>query len=84
MLRETLSGGVTVNDTLWHFAHDALPFGGVGASGSGAYHGRYGFMRFSHDKPVYVQSRAAPVRWLYPPYGRAFERVLALLRTRYG
>jgi coniferyl-aldehyde dehydrogenase len=84
VLRETLAGGVTVNDTLWHFAHEGLPFGGVGASGSGAYHGEHGFATFSKAKPVYVQSRYAPTRMLYPPYGRLFERLLALLKRRNG
>jgi len=84
MLRQTLSGGVTINDTLWHFAHEGLPFGGVGASGSGQYHGEHGFVTFSKAKPVYAQSRYAPTRLLYPPYGRAFERVLALLTRRNG
>ncbi len=83
-LRETLAGGVTVNDTLWHFAHEGLPFGGVGASGSGAYHGEHGFATFSNEKAVYVQSRLAPTRLLYPPYGRTFERVLAQLRRLNG
>ena len=81
-LRETLAGGVTVNDTLWHFAHTELPFGGVGASGSGVYHGEYGFATFSSAKPVYVQPRFAATRFLYPPYRAAFERVLALLHHR--
>jgi coniferyl-aldehyde dehydrogenase len=80
VLRETLAGGVTINDTLWHFAHEGLPFGGVGASGIGAYHGEHGFVTFSNTKPVYVQSSLAPTRLLYPPYGKMFERVLALLR----
>jgi coniferyl-aldehyde dehydrogenase len=84
VLRDTLAGGVTVNDTLWHFAHDGLPFGGVGASGTGAYHGEHGFATFSNAKPVYVQARHAPTRLLYPPYGRMFERVLALLRRFNG
>ena len=84
LLRETLAGGVTVNDTLWHFAHEGLPFGGVGASGTGAYHGEHGFATFSKAKPVYVQSRFAPTRLLNPPYGPAFERVLALLKRRNG
>ena len=84
MLRQTLAGGVTVNDTLWHFAHEGLPFGGVGASGSGQYHGEHGFVTFSKAKPVYAQSRFAPTRLLYPPYGRVFERVLALLKRRNG
>ena len=84
MLRQTLAGGVTVNDTLWHFAHEGLPFGGVGASGSGQYHGEHGFVTFSKAKPVYAQSRFAPTRLLYPPYGRVFERVLTLLKRRNG
>ena len=84
MLRQTLAGGVTVNDTLWHFAHEGLPFGGVGASGSGQYHGEHGFVTFSKAKPVYAQSRFAPTSLLYPPYGRVFERVLALLKRRNG
>ena len=84
VLRETLAGGVTINDTLCHFAHEGLPFGGVGASGSGAYHGEHGFATFSNAKPVYVQARYAPTRLLWPPYGRKFERVLALLRKLNG
>jgi coniferyl-aldehyde dehydrogenase len=81
VLRETHAGGVTVNDTLWHFAHEGLPFGGVGASGAGVYHGEHGFRTFSLDKPVFVQRRLAPSRLLHPPYGAAFERMLALLRA---
>jgi coniferyl-aldehyde dehydrogenase len=79
VLRETLAGGVTVNDTLWHFVHEGLPFGGVGASGSGAYHGERSFVTFSHEKSVFLQSRAAAAKLLYPPYGKTFERMLALL-----
>ena len=81
VLRETRAGGVTVNDTLWHFAHEGLPFGGVGASGQGVYHGAHGFRTFSLDKPVFLQRRFAPSRLLHPPYGAAFERMLALLRS---
>jgi coniferyl-aldehyde dehydrogenase len=80
VLRETQAGGVTVNDTLWHFAHEGLPFGGVGASGQGAYHGEHGFRTFSVDKPVFVQRPHAPSRLLQPPYGRAFERLLGVLK----
>jgi coniferyl-aldehyde dehydrogenase len=75
---------MTVNDTLWHFAHEGLPFGGVGASGSGAYHGEAGFLTFTHRKPVFVQPRFAATRLLHPPYGAAFERVLAMLRRLNG
>ena len=84
MLSETLAGGVTVNDTLWHFAHKNLPFGGVGGSGIGAYHGEASFLAFTHRKPVFVQPRLAATRLLQPPYGRTFERVLSLLRKLSG
>ncbi|QXL85715.1 aldehyde dehydrogenase family protein [Comamonas sp. NLF-1-9] len=80
VLAHTVSGGVTVNDTLLHIAHESLPFGGVGDSGWGAYHGEAGFVRFSHAKAVLVQSRWGAGALLYPPYGRRFERVMALLR----
>jgi coniferyl-aldehyde dehydrogenase len=80
VLRETHAGGVTVNDTLWHFAHEGLPFGGVGASGQGAYHGEHGFRTFSFEKPVFVQRSLAPTRLLQPPYGAAFERLLRVLK----
>jgi len=80
VLRDTLAGGVTVNDTLWHFAHEGLPFGGVGGSGFGAYHGERSFRTFSHEKAVFVQSRVAATWLLYPPYSRMFERMLAILK----
>jgi coniferyl-aldehyde dehydrogenase len=80
VLRDTLAGGVTVNDTLWHFAHDGLPFGGVGGSGFGTYHGERSFRTFSHEKPIFVQPRTAASRLLYPPYGKTFERMMALLK----
>ncbi len=84
VLEETLAGGVTVNDTLWHFAHKHLPFGGVGASGVGAYHGEASFLAFTHRKPVFLQPRLAATRLLHPPYGRTFERLLAVLRKLNG
>jgi coniferyl-aldehyde dehydrogenase len=84
VLRETLAGGVTVNDTLWHFAHEGLPFGGVGASGIGAYHGERSFLTFTHEKAVFLQSRATVAQWLHPPYGKTFERMLALLKRLPG
>ena len=80
VLRETTAGGVTVNDTLWHFAHEDLPFGGVGESGSGTYHGERSFLTFSNEKAIFHQSRLAPARLLWPPYGRTFDRLLALLK----
>lgn len=80
VLRRTVSGGVTVNDTLMHVAHDNLPFGGVGPSGWGAYHGEHGFLRFSHQKGVFLQAKWSPASWLYPPYGAKFERIMALIQ----
>jgi len=84
ILHETIAGGVTVNDTLWHFAHEELPFGGVGASGIGAYHGEAGFRTFSHMKSVFVQPRRTAATLLAPPYGATFEKVLALLKRISG
>jgi coniferyl-aldehyde dehydrogenase len=75
----TLAGGVTVNDTILHIAQHALPFGGVGASGIGAYHGEAGFRTFSHMKPVMRQSRVNAVPLLNPPYGARFRALLKLL-----
>lgn len=80
VLAATVCGGVTVNDTFVHVAPDALPFGGVGASGMGAYHGEAGFRTFSHLKPVFRQARWSALGWLYPPFGRLAERVLRMPR----
>lgn len=80
LLRQTLAGGVTLDDTLWHFCNEALPFGGVGASGMGAYHGERGFLTFTHEKAVFTQPRLALTRLLYPPYGRRFEALLRILK----
>ncbi len=80
LLARTVSGGVTVNDTLMHVAHEGLPFGGVGESGWGSYHGEAGFLRFTQQKPVLVQSRWAMGQLFYPPYGARFQRVMGLLK----
>ncbi|HVN34772.1 MAG TPA: coniferyl aldehyde dehydrogenase [Casimicrobiaceae bacterium] len=77
VLRGTLAGGVTINGCLTHFAQEAQPFGGVGESGYGAYHGEYGFRTFSKEKPVYYQSRVGLMPMLLPPYGRRLDAVLA-------
>ena len=80
VLARTVSGGVTVNDCLWHFAQEDLPFGGIGASGMGAYHGEAGFRAFSKEKPVFFQAKLNGMFLMRPPYGRVFERMVALLR----
>jgi coniferyl-aldehyde dehydrogenase len=80
VLRETISGGVTINDALLHIAQENLPFGGVGDSGSGAYHGEYGFRLFSKEKPVFEQSRLAGTRLIRPPYGKITDSVIRALK----
>lgn len=83
VLSGTIAGGVTVNDTILHLAQDDLPFGGVGASGYGAYHGEAGFLALSKEKPVLKQSAISGVKFLYPPYGRIASFMLKLL-GRFG
>ncbi|HUX25229.1 MAG TPA: coniferyl aldehyde dehydrogenase [Burkholderiales bacterium] len=80
VLSQTISGGVTLNDCIWHIAQEDQPFGGVGASGYGSYHGEWGFRTFSKEKPVFVQPRLNGMFLMYPPFGKTFERMLALLR----
>ncbi len=80
VLRATLAGGVTVNDTLLHFAAEHLPFGGVGASGMGAYHGRAGFDAFSKQLPVLWQSRRSASDLLKPPYAPVAKLLDFLVR----
>lgn len=80
ILGKTLSGGVTVNDTLLHFGISALPFGGIGASGMGAYHGRAGFDAFSKRLPIVWQSRLAGSDLLKPPYSKVDRFMKLLLR----
>lgn len=80
ILRETTSGGVTVNDCLWHLAQEAQPFGGVGSSGMGAYHGEWGFNTFSKLKPVFHQARWNGTFLFHPPYGKTFDRLLSVLK----
>ncbi|AEG47867.1 Coniferyl-aldehyde dehydrogenase [Sphingobium chlorophenolicum L-1] len=67
VLRETISGGVVINGVMTHVAQNNLPFGGVGASGMGQYHGREGFETFSKLKPVVYQSRFSPMNLMFPP-----------------
>jgi coniferyl-aldehyde dehydrogenase len=80
VLVETLSGGVTVDDCLWHVGVEDLPFGGVGDSGMGAYHGERGFLAFTREKGVFLQSRFSGLALARPPYGKRFEALGRLLR----
>ncbi len=80
VLRKTVSGGASVNTTLFHFVAENLPFGGVGPSGIGAYHGEFGFQTFSHRKGVFLQSRLNGSRFLYPPFGWLTDLMLRILK----
>ena len=75
----TVSGGVCINEVILHVAQHDMPFGGVGHSGMGAYHGKAGFERLSHMKPVFVQSKLNGMNLLLPPYGELFKKGMALL-----
>ena len=79
VLERTTSGGVTVNDVVMHVAQEELPFGGVGPAGMGSYHGRDGFLEFSHRKAIYSQLKKdiGPLLAMRPPYGPAIRKMLA-------
>ena len=79
VLDQTIAGGVTINDTILHIAQDELPFGGVGPSGMGHYHGREGFLTFSKQKSVFYQSKINGIGLFNPPYGKLFERLIKVL-----
>lgn len=70
LLSRTISGNVTINGTLMHYAQDDLPFGGVGDSGFGAYHGKEGFLALTHPRGIYKQGRFNAATLLQPPFGK--------------
>jgi coniferyl-aldehyde dehydrogenase len=80
VLARTVSGGVTVNDCLFHFTQINQPMGGIGASGTGAYHGEWGFDNLSKLKPVFYRSPFNRLADLYPPYGARIARLQKILR----
>jgi coniferyl-aldehyde dehydrogenase len=80
VLARTVSGGVTVNDCLFHFTQINQPMGGVGPSGNGAYHGEWGFKTFSKLKPVFYRSPFNRLADLYPPYGGKIALLKKMLR----
>jgi aldehyde dehydrogenase (NAD+) len=79
VLRRTSSGGACVNEVVSHIAIPAMPFGGVGPSGTGAYGGRWGFEQFSHRKAVQRRPRWLELKAVYPPYTKAKEKLLRRL-----
>ncbi|BAN45992.1 coniferyl aldehyde dehydrogenase [Metapseudomonas resinovorans] len=82
VLHETHSGGVCLNDTLLHVAQDDMPFGGVGPSGMGHYHGHEGFLTFSKAKGVFIKQRFNAAKMIYPPYGKAIQKLVFKLFVR--
>jgi coniferyl-aldehyde dehydrogenase len=82
VLRETHSGGVTINDWGWHAINHDMPFGGIGQSGIGNYHGVEGFRELSHAKAVFREQRWFPIGLFHPPYGNLVQR--AVLRWYFG
>ncbi len=84
VLSQSHAGGVTVNDCIWHLGQENQPFGGVGPSGTGAYHGEWGFRTFSKEKPVFSQAAFDGTRLFRPPYGATFDRLLGLLSRLAG
>ncbi len=80
VLANTISGGVSINETAWHVVQEDIPFGGVGPSGMGGYHGEHGFKTFSHMKSVFFQSKFSGGKMLYPPYTEKTQKILNMMR----
>ena len=80
VLKQSISGGVTINDIMMHVAQEDMPFGGVGPSGMGAYHGEAGFNAFSHLKSVFIQTRFSQGKNLFPPYTEKTQKMLRLMK----
>lgn len=79
VINQTISGGACINDTLYHIAQNELPFGGVGESGMGAYHGKYSFDTFTHYKGIFKQSPLNAMGLLQPPYGGTFDKLMKVI-----
>ncbi len=78
IVKNTVSGGMALNDVIFQFVQDDIPFGGIGPSGMGHYHGIEGFKTFSHARGVYKQTRIeAMLKLMRPPYGKLFDQILS-------
>ncbi|MFN3579067.1 MAG: coniferyl aldehyde dehydrogenase [Pseudomonas sp.] len=82
LMEQTHAGGMCINDTIMHVAQDDLPFGGVGPSGMGHYHGHEGFLTFSKAKGVYIKQRFNGSKPVYPPYGGLLLKLVYKLFIR--
>jgi coniferyl-aldehyde dehydrogenase len=79
IVKNTISGGVSINDCSFHVAQHDIPFGGIGASGMGHYHGHEGFVEFSKMRPIFSQFRFSALPLMYPPYGKVFRILYSLM-----
>lgn len=79
IMSHTTAGGTSINDTLTHFLHPNLPFGGVNFSGSGNSHGHFGFRTFSHERAVLRHNRFSPMKMMYPPYTPFVRKLISML-----
>ena len=79
VMKRTISGGVTINNCMFHVAMEDLPFGGVGPSGMGHYHGSEGFETFTKHKAVYIDGKLSGSTLLRPPYGKLFRMVMGFI-----
>ncbi len=79
IIKNTLSGGVCINETVLHAGQHDMPFGGVGNSGMGHYHGQEGFNEFSKLRPIFKQFKFPALPLLYPPYGKMFNTIYQLM-----
>lgn len=82
LMNQTHAGGMCINDTILHVAQDDMPFGGIGPSGMGHYHGHEGFLTFSKAKGVYIKQRFNGARPIYPPYGGTVLKLVYKLFIR--
>ena len=82
LMNQTHAGGMCINDTILHVAQDDMPFGGIGPSGMGHYHGHEGFLTFSKAKGVYIKQRFNGARPIYPPYGGTILKLVYKLFIR--
>ena len=82
ILNQTHSGGVCINETIFHVAADDAPFGGIGDSGMGQYHGKEGFLTFSKAKTVLTRGKLNIGKFIHPPYGGLIQRLMLKLFLR--
>ena len=79
-INDTQSGGVCINDISLHLIHEKLPFGGIGKSGIGRYHGKFGFDELSNLRPIVRNLEKSPLKMLHPPYSEKVKKIVHFLR----